>query len=89
MPSRYVQNKQVIQSAIGDEVVMLDMESGFYFGLNTIASAIWQHLKEPIGWDELIDLLTQTYDVDRDVCETDTRELIGRMLEKGIIRELE
>ena len=89
MPFRYVQNKQVIQSAIGDEVVMLDMESGFYFGLNTIASAIWQHLKEPIGWTELIDRLTESYEVDREICEKDTRELIDRMLEKGIIRELE
>lgn len=67
---------------------MLDIESGYYFGLNSVASAIWNHLEHPVAWDTLIDLLMQTFEVSRDVCEADTKELIDLMLNKGIIREI-
>ena len=38
MKEKYIQNKKIIQSKIGEEVVMMDMDSGFYFGLNSVAS---------------------------------------------------
>jgi hypothetical protein len=84
----YIQNKEVIQSKIGDEVVMLDMESGFYFGLNSVASIIWSLLEQEIAFDVLIDRLMEKFEVERSLCESDTRELIDQMLEKKIIREI-
>ena len=85
---KYIQNKKIIQSKIGEEVVMLDMDSGFYFGLNSVASVIWNLLEQEIAFDFLIDKLMETFDVDRPLCESDTRELIDQMLEKKIIREV-
>ena len=85
----YIQNKKIIQSKIGEEVVMLDMESGFYFGLNSVASVIWNLLEQEIAFDVLIDKLMETFDVERSLCESDTRELIDQMLEKKIIREVQ
>lgn len=85
---KYIQNKEIIQSKIGDEVVMLDVESGFYFGLNSVASVIWSMMEIEIGFDELIDSLIQQFDVDRVLCESDTRALLQQMLEKKIIREI-
>ena len=55
MIERFIQNKEIVQSKIGEEVVMLDMESGFYFGLNSVASVIWGLLAEGIGFEKLID----------------------------------
>lgn len=85
---KYIQNKEIIQSKIGDEVVMLDMESGFYFGLNSVASVIWSMMETEISFNELIDHLMARFHVERKVCESDTRELILQMLEKKIIREI-
>lgn len=85
---KYIQNKEIIQSKIGDEVVMLDMESGFYFGLNSVASVIWSMMETEISFNELIDHLMARFDVGRSLCESDTRELISQMLDKKIIREI-
>lgn len=85
---RFIQNKAIVQSQIGEEVVMLDMESGFYFGLNSVASVIWGLLVEGIGFETLIDQLMAQFDVERSVCEADTRELLDQMLEKNIIRKV-
>jgi hypothetical protein len=82
----YIQNAEIIQSKIGDEVVMLDMASGFYFGLNSVASAIWHKLEKGISFDELIGQLMEEFQVERALCEQDTKELIDQLLEKNIIR---
>ena len=85
---RFIQNKTIVQSKIGEEVVMLDMESGFYFGLNSVASVIWGMLKEEIGFEQLIDQLMSQFEVERALCEADTHELLDQMLEKNIIRKV-
>lgn len=85
---RFIQNKTIVQSKIGEEVVMLDMESGFYFGLNSVASVIWGLLAEEIGFEKLIDQLMAQFNVERSVCEADTQELLDQMLDKNIIRKV-
>ena len=85
---RFIQNKTIVQSKIGEEVVMLDMESGFYFGLNSVASVIWGMLAEEIGFEKLIDQLMAQFEVERSICEADTQELLDQMLEKNIIRKV-
>lgn len=86
---KFTQNRKIIHSKIGDEVVMMDMDSGFYFGLNTIGSAIWDKLASPITAHELVDLLTKEFSVERIVCESDTHEFLNQLLERGIIKEVE
>jgi len=85
---RFIQNKAVVQSKIGEEVVMLDMDSGFYFGLNSVASVIWGLLATEIGFEELIDRLMTQFEVERSICEADTKELLDQMLEKSIVRRI-
>ena len=85
---RFIQNKAIVQSKIGEEVVMLDMDSGFYFGLNSVASVIWGLLADEIGFEALIDQLMAQFDVERAVCEVDTQELLDQMLDKNIIRKV-
>ena len=85
---RFIQNRAIVQSQIGEEVVMLDMESGFYFGLNSVASVIWGLLADEIGFEALIDQLMAQFNVERSVCEADTQELLEQMLDKNIIRKV-
>lgn len=86
---RYIQSKQVVQSKIDDEVVMMDIESGFYFGLNSVASIIWELLKDGKTVDELADYLITEYDVNREQCLEETDILIKKMLDLKVIRCLE
>jgi hypothetical protein len=86
---RFIQNKAIVQSKIGEEVVMLDMDSGFYFGLNSVASVIWGLLANEIAFEALIGQLMEQFEVERSLCETDTKELLDQMLEKNIIKRVE
>jgi hypothetical protein len=86
---KYIQNAEIIQSKIGEEVVMLDMDSGFYFGLNSVASIIWDMMENGISFEDLCDQLTEQFEVERTLCEADTQELLDQLLEKKIIRVVE
>jgi hypothetical protein len=68
---------------------MLDVESGFYFGLNSVASVIWEMMKEKVDLGSIVDALMKEFDVDKSTCESDTLELLGQMAEKKIIRIVE
>jgi hypothetical protein len=85
---KFIQNKAIVQSKIGEEVVMLDMDSGFYFGLNSVASVIWGLLANVISFEALIDQLMAQFEVERSLCEADTKELLDQLLEKNIIRKV-
>ncbi len=86
MVTKYIQNKKVIQSAIGEEVVMLDIDSGFYFGLNSVASIIWRKLEKEISLEEIISELLEDYNIDEVTCENETRIFLNQLLEKNIIK---
>jgi DNA transposition AAA+ family ATPase len=88
MKKKYIQNKKVIQSKIGDEVVMLDMDSGFYFGLNSVASIIWGKLEKEMSIDEIISDLLNDYNIDKLTCEEETKDFLEQLLEKNIIKEV-
>ena len=85
MSVKLKQCKHVFESRIGDEVVMLDVDSGFYFGLNEVASEIWTMLQHPITEQEIVDALMDNYEVDPQICAAETKAVLEQMLEHKII----
>ena len=75
-------NPEIISSKIDDEVVMMSIEEGKYFGLDPIGSIIWELLEEPASLGQLVPLLLEQFDVPKDQCEKDCMSFILDMLEK-------
>jgi hypothetical protein len=72
-------------SHIDDEVVMMSIESGEYYGLNPIASKIWELLEKPHTTVQLVELLMQEFDVDEQTCREDVLQFLRQMLQKNLI----
>lgn len=83
---RYIRNEGVVTGRVGEEMVMLDMEQGKYFGLNEVATAIWDLLKDPLTADELTVALTEEYEVDEGECRQAVEEWIGEMVRRGLVK---
>ena len=73
-------------SEVGEEAVILELDSGVYYGLNETGVQIWQWLKEPKRFTELYQLLMDEYDVDSQQCEADLKAILQGMTEVGIIQ---
>lgn len=65
--------KQVF-SRLDDEIVILSLEDGTYYGLNPVGAQVWELIQEPTTVTEICDQLLRKYDVDPQRCQ---RETIG------------
>ncbi len=61
---------------IDGDKVMMDLEKGQYFALNSVASRIWEELEKPVKINDIIETLLNEYEVDRETCEQNVLEFI-------------
>jgi hypothetical protein len=79
---------QVLSQEVNGETVLLDLGSDFYFGLDEVGTRIWQLLNEKKAVGEIVELLLEEYEVERETLEQDMNELLGNLLEAGLIEGL-
>ena len=77
---------EVLFQEVSGETVLLDLASESYFGLDEIGTRIWTLLNEDASAGEMIDTLLEEYEVERQTLEADVGELLGNLLEAGLIR---
>jgi len=75
----------MVFSHIDDEVVMMSIETGEYFGLNPVASRIWELLEKPHTFRRLIDLLMLEFDIDEPTCQNDVMNFLNQLMGKRLV----
>ena len=77
---------EVLFQEVSGEMVLLDLSSESYFGLDVVGARIWGLLESGNSVGEVLDTLMQEYEVERETLEVDVGELLDRLLEAGLIR---
>ena len=85
LDSQVKQNATIYTSCIDDEVVMLNIDLGKYFGMNTIASDIWKKIKDPLLVKTLTESLSSEYNVTPMECQSDVMSFLEKLAENGLI----
>ena len=67
------------------ESVMMSIEQGNYYGLDPTGGRIWALIAEPVSVAALLETLAGEFDVEVDVCATDTLRFLNELLEHSII----
>jgi coenzyme PQQ synthesis protein D (PqqD) len=75
----------VIDAEIDREIVALSIERGICYGLNRVGSRIWNLVANPVRVAELCATLVSEYNVDLDVCERETLDLLEELRAEGLI----
>ena len=83
--SRISAIKEQVSSDLGEEVVMLNLKSGIYFGLNSVGASIWNQIQELRTVAEIRLALLEEYEVEPDVCDRDLQAILQEMLTAGLI----
>lgn len=78
-------NKGILANRVGDEVVMMDMEKGKYFGVNKTGSYIWQLLEQPATLGELCERLVADFGISTEQCTTEVKAFVEQMQKEEII----
>src|SRR5437016_11245927 len=54
--------KDQIGCNLGEEEVILDLASGVYYGLNNVASRIWELVQKPTAVGQIVEIVLTEYD---------------------------
>jgi hypothetical protein len=74
-----------LAAPVDDEMVILSIERGAYFGLDDIGTEIWQHLATPVSIESLCNVLIAKYDADRPTIEQDVISFLERLVTERLI----
>lgn len=74
-----------LYSEVADEAVILDVESGVYYGLDSVGVDIWRWLQKPQTEDQLLDLVLEEYEVTPEQAEQDLQSILKEMLNAGLL----
>jgi len=75
----------IVHRDLQGELVLLNLNTGIYFGLDSLGTRIWHLLQERQSLQKILDTLLQEFDVTEAQCREDLFRLIGQMREKGLI----
>ena len=76
---------QVMARDVGSETVILNLESGIYFGLDPVGARIWQLLSKGKTFAEVCDAMVAEYDVSREDIERDVLSLAEALQSQQLI----
>ena len=78
--------KEVVWTKLGDEVAILNSETGTYFGLDAVGSRIWCLMAEGCALDEVVAKLLTEFEVDEQRVRSDLHELLEELKERSLVQ---
>ncbi len=78
-------SNDVLFQTIFDEAVILSIADGHYFGLNDLATRIWQLLAEHGDSERVISTIMEEYDVDESMLRRDYIAFLAELERRGFI----
>jgi hypothetical protein len=67
-----------------DELIILDLNRGFYFGLNGVGAAIWEGLAQGKALSDVVRALADEYDATEAQLMEDAKTLVDQLVDAGL-----
>lgn len=77
---------ELMEAALGEELVALDASAGTCFGFNEVATSVWRLLDSPKSVDDLQAALLTEYEIGADQCRVELRQLLDDMVAKRLVK---
>ncbi len=77
-------NESVVSADLDNEMVLLNVETGLYFGLDELGSTIWSMLAAGEPTDAILDRLMDTYDVEPIRLRRDVEDFLSLLEARGL-----
>jgi Coenzyme PQQ synthesis protein D (PqqD) len=79
-------DSDILHAAVGsEEVVMMSITAGRYYGLNAVGSRIWELLDTPKTIAQLCGQLCEEFEVDARTCEAEVLKFVQDLLDNGVV----
>jgi hypothetical protein len=75
----------VITRELDGETILLNLDTGIYFGLDKVGTDVWRAILAAGTLDEALTRVQSDYDVEPGVLRTDFLRLVDDLLAKGLL----
>lgn len=72
-------------SQIDEELVILNLDSGFYFTVSGIGPVIWHLLDRKYTVDAMIQAIVQKYGIEEPIVRTEVENFIGKLMAEDLL----
>ena len=77
---------EVIAAEADQDLIMVSVATGHYYGASDVAREIWDAIERPKKVSDLVHDLTTSYHIDAASCEDQTLSFLNALLEEGLVR---
>jgi len=79
-------NADILYAPVGTEQgVMMSVEAGRYYGLNSVGARVWELLEHPKTIAQLCAQICEEFEIDLETCEAEVSKFVNDMLANGIV----
>jgi hypothetical protein len=83
--STVVSTRRLVSADLGEEVILLHLENGLYFGLENVGARIWKLLEKPVRVGEIERMLLEEYDVEPEKCHAEVVSLLNKLVDQNLV----
>lgn len=81
-------NDAVVYTQVDEDIVLMSPNNGEYHGLNAVGALIWKLLESSaMTFQELVNYITDHYEIDADVAATDVLNFLEEMIQKDFVKQ--
>lgn len=77
---------EIVAGVVDADVMMMSIESGKYFHLNTSAGRIWDMLEQPRTVSELCEMLSRDFKVTPEDCQKEVLHFLDELASRKIVK---
>lgn len=85
---KYKHARHVSWRRVGNETVLLDLNTSAYFSLNPVGSLVWEGLGAGRSLREIAEGVCRKYGTDPDKVQKDIQALLAQLLKQGLLQPL-
>jgi hypothetical protein len=79
------QSGKAMSAMVDGEAVLIGIETGRYYGLDAVGTAIWNRIEQPCSFDDLCGGLAQEFEGDPAVIVGETRVFLTQLIERELV----
>lgn len=84
---KYQLAEHIALTEVDDEVVLLDLNAGTYFGLNHVGARFLTALQANESYENVLSSIAHDYQMDQVAVSADLKALLQQLLEQKLIEE--
>ena len=85
LSSRIQPSGDVLFREMQGEAVLLNIQTGMYFGLDSTGTAIWQLIQKKSRLDKVLESLVEEFDIDKASCREDLLRFATTLQKNGLV----